>query len=224
MLEDRALSGRVAAMEEGEAGPSQPVAEGDDIARFVAVTNCPPEAAEFFLGAAGSFDRAVSLYYGMLVSPAMPPLNAVSRKPLLPSDDPSPAAKFSDTHFFLTVFILFAMSPPPPDSRDRAVLAEQAAPEQQRTSPVGNMPPRPRAPNRPGAPRVAAPSRGPLAAVVNLPGALIRSGLSLIAASCMVGGVVLNALGTRLLPGFIMRRVRGAHSRPLLLSSKLAAR
>lgn len=38
--------------------------EGESIARFVAVTNCPPEQAQFFLQAAGDFERAVTLFYG----------------------------------------------------------------------------------------------------------------------------------------------------------------
>lgn len=38
--------------------------ESDDVARFVAVTNCPPEQAQFFLQAAGGFERAVTLFFG----------------------------------------------------------------------------------------------------------------------------------------------------------------
>ena len=39
--------------------------ESENIARFVAVTNCPPGQAQFFLQAAGDFERAVTLFYGM---------------------------------------------------------------------------------------------------------------------------------------------------------------
>lgn len=38
--------------------------ESHDIARFVAVTNCPPEQAQFFLQAAGDFEHAVTLFFG----------------------------------------------------------------------------------------------------------------------------------------------------------------
>ena len=56
-------------MEEGEAGPSNSLDEDNEIARFVSVTNCPPEQVQFVLDAAGSFNGAVSLYYGMFGAP-----------------------------------------------------------------------------------------------------------------------------------------------------------
>jgi UBA-like domain len=44
--------------------------ESESIARFVAVTNCPPEQAQFFLQAAGDFERAVTLFYGKQLRPS----------------------------------------------------------------------------------------------------------------------------------------------------------
>ena len=44
--------------------------ESESIARFVAVTNCPPEQAQFFLQAAGDFERAVTLFYGEQLRPS----------------------------------------------------------------------------------------------------------------------------------------------------------
>lgn len=42
---------------------SQPQLDAE-LARFVAVTNCPPEQAQFFMEAAGSFEGAVSVFFG----------------------------------------------------------------------------------------------------------------------------------------------------------------
>ena len=67
VLEDTVYNQRIASMEEGGTGPSHERVDDDEIARFVALTNCHPDQVEFFLGAAGSFDGAVSLFYGMFI-------------------------------------------------------------------------------------------------------------------------------------------------------------
>lgn len=39
----------------------------NDVARFVSLTNCPADQAQFYLEAnGGNFDRAVAMYYGAL--------------------------------------------------------------------------------------------------------------------------------------------------------------
>lgn len=52
--------------------------ESDEVARFVAVTNCPPEQAQFFLQAAGGFEQAVTLFFGEPLCGCQPVCSLIS--------------------------------------------------------------------------------------------------------------------------------------------------
>lgn len=41
--------------------------DAEDVSRFVSLTNCPADQAQFYLEANnGNFDRAIAMYYGAL--------------------------------------------------------------------------------------------------------------------------------------------------------------
>ena len=92
--------------------------------------------------------------------------------------------------------------------------ADHSSPERARHTYVADTPPRPRAPVGPGSnggPPMAV-RRGLLARAAGIPGSIIRLGLSLVASSLRLTGAVLNSVGSVVLPGSLMHRLRGAPS------------
>jgi len=96
-----------------------------------------------------------------------------------------------------------------PSHADHAVSPERARPAY-----VADAPPRPRAPAAPGSNGGAplAVRRGLLARVAGIPGSIIRLGLAVGASSLRLTGAVLNSVGSVVLPGGLMLRLRGAPS------------
>lgn len=63
----------------GDAG--LPEVDSEEVARFVAVANCPADQAHFFLQATGgNFDRALTLYFGAC-PPRMPETGQAAATP-----------------------------------------------------------------------------------------------------------------------------------------------
>ena len=85
------------------------------------------------------------------------------------------------------------------------------SPERARPAYVADAPPRPRAPAGPGSNGGAplAVRWGLLARVAGIPGSVIRLGLAVVASSLRLTGAVLNSVGSVVLPGGLMLRLRG---------------